>query len=203
VHSLLSLITVFFITTLLYIYAGAEFLAFLFLIVYVGAIAILFLFVIILLQIKDTLTETNVTNTGTVLISLPVAVVVVIGLEDFIIQSFTETFIYNNVQTNTEGVNVVEALTYYVNYKFADILLFSTLLYTEYSFLLFLAALLLLTAIIGAIVLAISAVTIPTIKNPMKTTMNVLTQTIENNKPVTTLKKTNISFFSGRSIKLS
>lgn len=52
VHNLLCLITVFFSTVVLYLYVGAEFLAFLFLIVYVGAIAILFLFVIMLLQLK-------------------------------------------------------------------------------------------------------------------------------------------------------
>lgn len=52
VHSLLCLISVFFSAALLYLYVGAEFLAFLFLIVYVGAIAILFLFVIMLLHLK-------------------------------------------------------------------------------------------------------------------------------------------------------
>lgn len=52
VHNLLCLISVFFSTVILYLYVGAEFLAFLFLIVYVGAIAILFLFVIMLLQLK-------------------------------------------------------------------------------------------------------------------------------------------------------
>lgn len=53
VHNLLSLIAVFFSVVILYLYAGAEFLAFTFLIVYVGAIAILFLFVIMLLNVKE------------------------------------------------------------------------------------------------------------------------------------------------------
>lgn len=53
VHNLLCLISVFFSTVVLYLYVGAEFLAFLFLIVYVGAIAILFLFVIMLLNLKE------------------------------------------------------------------------------------------------------------------------------------------------------
>lgn len=53
VHSLLCLISVFFSAAILYLFVGAEFLAFLFLIVYVGAIAILFLFVIMLLQLKS------------------------------------------------------------------------------------------------------------------------------------------------------
>lgn len=53
VHALLCLIAVFFNTVLLYLAAGAEFLALVFLIVYVGAIAILFLFVIRLLNVKE------------------------------------------------------------------------------------------------------------------------------------------------------
>lgn len=160
VHSLVSLITVFFITTILYIYAGAEFLAFLFLIVYVGAIAILFLFVIILLQIKNT-PGTTTNATGNSLIIAPVVAIVIVGLEDFVTQGFAEAFIARSVELSSNNSNTIEALVYYVNYKFTDIFLFSTLLYTRYSFLLFLAALLLLTAIIGAIVLAMSSVAAP------------------------------------------
>lgn len=51
--ALLSLISIFFNTVLLYLVAHAEFLALVFLIVYVGAIAILFLFVIRLLNVKE------------------------------------------------------------------------------------------------------------------------------------------------------
>ena len=46
IHSILSLILVFFNTAVLLIILGAEFLAMLFVIVYVGAVAVLFLFVI-------------------------------------------------------------------------------------------------------------------------------------------------------------
>ena len=64
VHNLLCLIGVFFTTVLLYIYVGAEFLAFLFLIVYVGAIAILFLFVIMLLNLKELTSAPRISGTG-------------------------------------------------------------------------------------------------------------------------------------------
>nr|YP_010577932.1 NADH dehydrogenase subunit 6 [Cryptomonas pyrenoidifera]UZP15152.1 NADH dehydrogenase subunit 6 [Cryptomonas pyrenoidifera] len=52
VHSILSLILVFFNAAALLILLGAEFLAMLFIIVYVGAVAVLFLFVIMMLNIK-------------------------------------------------------------------------------------------------------------------------------------------------------
>ena len=54
IHSILSLILVFFNAASLLILLGAEFLAFLFIIVYVGAVAVLFLFVIMMLNIKTT-----------------------------------------------------------------------------------------------------------------------------------------------------
>jgi len=49
-----------------------------------------------------------------------------------------------------------ENIAYFVTYKFTDILIFSDLLYTYYSYLFMLISLLLLTAMIGAIVLATS-----------------------------------------------
>ena len=52
IHSILSLVLVFFNTVGLLILLGAEFLSMLFLIVYVGAVAVLFLFVIMMLNIK-------------------------------------------------------------------------------------------------------------------------------------------------------
>ena len=51
VHSILSLILVFFNAAGLLIVLGAEFLAMLFIIVYVGAVAVLFLFVIMMSHI--------------------------------------------------------------------------------------------------------------------------------------------------------
>jgi len=62
VHALLCLIAVFFNTVVIYLLAGSEFLAFVFLIVYVGAIAILFLFVIRLLNVKDLIAARRLSN---------------------------------------------------------------------------------------------------------------------------------------------
>jgi NADH-quinone oxidoreductase subunit J len=52
VHSVLSLILVFFNVAGFFVILGAEFLALLFIVVYVGAVAVLFLFVIMMLDIK-------------------------------------------------------------------------------------------------------------------------------------------------------
>ena len=52
VHSVLSLIMVFFNVAALFIMIGAEFLAATLIIVYVGAVAVLFLFVVMMLDIK-------------------------------------------------------------------------------------------------------------------------------------------------------
>jgi NADH-quinone oxidoreductase subunit J len=84
VHNLLCLITVFFTTTLLYLYAGAEFLAFLFLIVYVGAIAILFLFVIMLLHLKELTAAPRPLTPVTVLVLALSAAAVILGSEDLL-----------------------------------------------------------------------------------------------------------------------
>lgn len=52
IHSILSLVFVFFAAACFSLILGVEFLALLFLIVYVGAIAVLFLFVVMLLNIR-------------------------------------------------------------------------------------------------------------------------------------------------------
>jgi NADH-quinone oxidoreductase subunit J len=148
VHSLLALITVFFTTVLLYLAAGAEFLAFLFLIVYVGAIAILFLFVIILLQLN-----TDVVRKQNVIIISSAALIIALFV-DLCSQLFNESF-FELPQIGSE----LNQLLYYIKYTFSDILIFSNTLYTTYSFFFFLAAILLLTAMLGAISLAISSVT--------------------------------------------
>jgi len=154
VYNLLALIVVFFVTILLYIYAGAEFLAFLFLIVYVGAIAILFLFVIILLQLKDSSTSLNQKMGVGMLLGSPVVAALLLICEDYLTQMFNELL----ASRSMSGPDNITSLLYYINYKFSDIFVFSSTLYSSHSFLLFLAGLLLLSAMLGAIALAISAV---------------------------------------------
>jgi len=54
IHSLLSLIFIFFIGTILLFTLQLDYFALLFLIVYVGAIVVLFLFVVMMLKVKNT-----------------------------------------------------------------------------------------------------------------------------------------------------
>lgn len=156
VHSLLSLISVFFGVVVLYLTAGAEFLAFTFLIVYVGAIAILFLFVIMLLNVKELagraqaamLTSQEYMLAGT----LPIITDLFHTLEKNL---HLLLFTTDRLKFATEFPGVENLITF-VNWQFMDILVFGDLLYTYYSYLFMLIALLLLTAMLGAIVLATS-----------------------------------------------
>lgn len=152
VRSLLCLITVFFSTVLLYLYLGADFLAFLFLIVYVGAIAILFLFVIMLLHLQPVFEHRLKVA---YMIAGPTVCIYALGLEDLLASSLgillgNDMQYYPNIGTN-------ETLVWFVNYRFLDILVFSNFLYTYHCFLFFVSSLLLLTAMLGAIILATSA----------------------------------------------
>ena len=157
VHNLLCLIGVFFTTVLLYIYVGAEFLAFLFLIVYVGAIAILFLFVIMLLNLKELTSAPRISGTGWAYALFPTVVLTVLGLDDLISVALTTFFTISDfLAFRAEDPSSIDALIWYVNNRHTDILTFSSLLYTYYCFLFFLAAILLLTAMLGAIILATS-----------------------------------------------
>jgi len=154
VHSLLCLITVFFSTVTLYLYVGAEFLAFLFLIVYVGAIAILFLFVIMLLHLKPLVGPKLRLSLRTVGL---IVLVYCLGLEDILANSLTQLFASHTTNSVSNSAVSTEALVWFVNSRFSDILAFSNLLYTYHCFLFFISALLLLTAMLGAIILATSA----------------------------------------------
>lgn len=157
VHNLLCLITVFFTTTLLYLYAGAEFLAFLFLIVYVGAIAILFLFVIMLLHLKE-LTTSPRPLTHVTLFTLALSVsAVIIGTEDIVASELSTLFTTSDAVLFKTASTSTDLLVWFVNNQHTDILTFSHLLYTYHAFLFYLASLLLLTAMLGAIILAANA----------------------------------------------
>jgi len=157
VHSLLALINVFFVTVLLYLSVKAEFLALIFLIVYVGAIAILFLFVIMLLNVKELTAAPRQKFELSQLIALHLVVPFSLLLS-FKLTNALDTFLQkSNVIALSTEPNSVSALVSYVNYQFLDIQMFSSLLYTNYSSSFMLTALLLLTAMLGAIILATSA----------------------------------------------
>jgi NADH-quinone oxidoreductase subunit J len=154
VHNLLCLIAIFFNTVLLYLYSGAEFVAFLFLIVYVGAVAILFLFVIMLLHLKEVKNKATKRTPGTVKVAITSVVLIAAGLSDYAWTGLKKLILVNEIVQAKAAKGSVEAVTWFVNYGFADINIFSVSLYTTHSMLFFLSSLLLLTAMLGAIVLA-------------------------------------------------
>lgn len=154
VHALLCLIVVFFDTVLLYLAVESEFLALVFLIVYVGAIAILFLFVIRLLNVKELRAaprrSLNSRDKKLALICIPLTLSFAVGIPRIL----GKILIENDLTIDAASVPSTEALEYFVSYKFHDIRIFSNLLYTYYSYLFRLTALLLLTSRLGAIILA-------------------------------------------------
>jgi NADH-quinone oxidoreductase subunit J len=157
VNCLLCLITVFFDTVLLYLSVGAEFLALVFLIVYVGAISILFLFVIMLLNVKELAAAPRRIFAFTQVLALFTGA-------PFLISFVASTSYYLSffiAGSNLMATEVVSsstlALTNYSGRTFMDILVFTELLYGYYSYLFIITSLLLLTAMLGAIILATAA----------------------------------------------
>lgn len=158
VHALLCLIVIFFNTVLLYLAAEAEFLALVFLIVYVGAIAILFLFVIRLLNVKELTAAPQRKFTAKERLFSFTLVPLAISFRNFTSSNLGKLLLENNLLQAPQETSAVVALEQYVSWRFHDIRRFSQLLYTYYSYLFRLTALLLLTARLGAIVLATSAI---------------------------------------------
>lgn len=142
VHSVLFLILAFFNSSALFILLGAEFLAMILIIVYVGAVAVLFLFVVMMLDINFTKIREGILQY--LPISGLVALILLIELLfvgttwfyssdsiEIIAKPFSE-FAYSGL-TNTQAIGHV--------------------LYTDYFYLFQIAAMILLVAMVGAILL--------------------------------------------------
>lgn len=113
-HGLLSLISVFFNVVILYLSAGAEFLAFTFLIVYVGAIAILFLFVIMLLNVKELTSTPKSKLLPFQKCSMAVAAVAFVSLLNVLAKNFVGVLSSSDRVKFASEFPSVDALTYYV-----------------------------------------------------------------------------------------
>lgn len=149
VHSILSLILVFFNAASLLIILGAEFLAMLFIIVYVGAVAVLFLFVIMMLNVKVTHLTTSIYR------YLPISFI--FGLIFFF--EFLMLFYTDLVSINTDDLYLFQ--NNFVNNWFlslvsvSNIAVLGQLLYTYYSYLFILSGVILLVSMLGAISLTL------------------------------------------------
>ena len=152
VHSILSLILVFFNAAALLILLGAEFLAMLFVIVYVGAVAVLFLFVIMMLNIK----------TSNLSISMyryfPISILFgsVFFSELFVI------FYFDLVSIDTNSIIfATDFNSGYFNswassvHSFNNVFVLGQLLYTYFSYLFIVSSIILLVSMIGAISLTL------------------------------------------------
>jgi NADH-quinone oxidoreductase subunit J len=138
VHSVLFLILCFFNAAALFLIAGAEFLAMILLIVYVGAVAVLFLFVVMMLDIDFSQLRAGVQRyapIGAVIgVILLIELVLVLGG-----WRFSASAPALRLNPAVAGISNTDAI--------------GSVLYTQYAFLFETAALVLMVAMIGAIVL--------------------------------------------------
>jgi NADH-quinone oxidoreductase subunit J len=155
IHSILSLILVFFNAASLLILLGAEFLAMLFVIVYVGAVAVLFLFVIMMLNIKAANLSISMYR------YLPISLL-------FGSVFFSELFImfyFDLASVNSYKLNSIIDFDF-VNqnylvlwedsvYFFSNVVVLGQLLYTYFSYPFILSGVILLVSMIGAISLTL------------------------------------------------
>lgn len=149
VHSILSLILVFFNAASLLVLLGSEFLAMLFIIVYVGAVAVLFLFVIMMLNIKVTSLTVSIYR------YLPISFIFgSIFLLEFLVLSYIDL---SSIDTNNIYLldsNFINEWTASVTPK-SNIVVLGQLLYTYYFYLFIVSGIILLVSMIGAISLTL------------------------------------------------
>jgi len=146
VHSVLSLILVFFSLAGLFIILGAEFLAILFIIVYVGAVAVLFLFIIMMLNIK--LVSLDLSMYRYIPLFFIFGSIFCVGFSlvvyDYLIP-VNVFYIFNNYMNNW----FISSISY------TNVAVFSYYIYTYYSILFLVSGIILLVSMIGAISLTL------------------------------------------------
>jgi len=144
VHSVLSLILVFCLSSVLLLLLDVDFLALLFVVVYVGAIAVLFLFVIMMLNVKIVqVSESSIRW-------VPAGIFVTLALSTEIYILLRANFPVGSVESTNDVLDWTALLFG------ADLLtLLGSVLYSYFFVQFFLAALILLVALVGAITLTI------------------------------------------------
>ena len=156
VYALVCLILVFFSTSLFLLSINVNFLALIYLIIYIGAIAILFLFVIMMFNLRELEKKSTALNDYMfIAISFQIYLFLIAKFY-FLFVDYVWSYIEYDTYFNEYLTLKTHSLTYYLTYQHIDALLFGTLLYTYYCYLFLVAALILLTAMLGSIVLALS-----------------------------------------------
>lgn len=143
VHSILYLILTFCNATGLLILLHAEFLALVFLIIYVGAIAVLFLFVIMMLNVRLIEIQDRFIRYG------PISFIIGGIFISELIYALKMTFFGSSTKT--------VPYTIWINYfqDLGSLYWLSFVLYIDYFFAFFIASLILLVALLGAITLTL------------------------------------------------
>jgi NADH-quinone oxidoreductase subunit J len=155
IHSLVALIAVMVGTVGIFLLEGAEFLAYIFLIVYVGAVSILFLFVVMLLNVTTFLPYPQlIKGRPAQLLAIAIAAALLARLMYSLRSAFQQHFFLHS--PFQEG-SLARNLEQYVNAQHLDITSFFAM-YTDLSSLFLLITFVLLTALLGAIVLATTSV---------------------------------------------
>ena len=157
VYSLICLILVFFSAVLFLLSINVNFLAMIYLIIYIGAIAILFLFVIMMFNLRNLRQQqlTEIKGYNILLFNFPLYCLILWKFYNMFIDHVLNYIEYSYYFTEFTKIQN-NSLHYFLTYQHIDALLFGTLLYTYYSYLFLLAAFILLTAMLGSIVLALS-----------------------------------------------
>ncbi len=137
VHSVITMLVLFFHIAALYVTLNAEFLAAIQVIVYAGAILVLFLFVILLLNLKEEFLARRYVGPW------PLGLIAAIGLFAAIVLSL------RSFSAGPAGPFTVELIRAETNTK-----VLGKILFTEYLYPFEVVSVVLLVAIIGAIVLA-------------------------------------------------
>jgi len=149
VHSILSLILVFFNAASLLIILKAEFLAMLLVIVYVGAVAVLFLFVIMMLNVK------LISLTTSIYRYLPIFCFFgFIFFFEFLMLFYADLVSVNINYLYLFDNNFIEQWRLSL-FHVGNVVVLGHLLYTYYSYLFILSGVILLVSMIGAISLTL------------------------------------------------
>jgi len=156
VYSLICLILVFFTVTVFLLSINVNFLALIYLIIYIGAIAILFLFVIMMFNLRNLKQQSFVANIYKASpFNFAIYCLLLWKFYAIFLDAVLNSIEYNSyfIEFTTKQINTLQ---YFLTYQSVDALLFGTLLYTYYSYLFLVAAFILLTAMLGSIVLALT-----------------------------------------------
>lgn len=154
IHSLLALIFVFFNMVVILISLKIEFLAMIFLIIYIGAISILFLFVIMLFNLKSIY---NLKMLQTYhFVSAVIALCCFFKFYFLLANSFQISFNHSYNSESSQFIylkSLINTLIY-----FEDIISIGTYLYTSTSEIFLALGYILLIAMVGAIIMALSTI---------------------------------------------